>query len=115
MTADPSMLQTLEFQQAEEVTVPDGERPHIGRSARHASKVSTCPSISVLTAQKYKTTDRLCDAFYRLLQPKLQPGTSDNLQAQPCSLHFTSAVMTTLQLLLDIAALSIFVVVQHVE
>ena len=34
-----TLLQTIELQQAEEATMQDGERPHIGRSARHASKV----------------------------------------------------------------------------
>ena len=39
LKAAMQVLQTLELQQAEETTLQDGERPHIGRSARHASKV----------------------------------------------------------------------------
>lgn len=35
-----SSYATLEHQQAEEATMQDGERPHIGRSARHASKTA---------------------------------------------------------------------------
>ncbi|KAL0042724.1 hypothetical protein WJX79_008823 [Trebouxia sp. C0005] len=33
-------FKTSELQQAEEATMQDGERPHIGRSARHASKTA---------------------------------------------------------------------------
>ena len=32
-------MQATELQLTEEATMQDGERPHIGRSARHASKV----------------------------------------------------------------------------
>ena len=56
------LLQTSELQQAEEATMQDGERPHIGRSARHASKVRQSP-------KQYSSTCRhtcLQAVFFRL-------------------------------------------------
>ena len=47
------LLQTIELQQAEETTMQDGERPHIGRSARHASKVRQSPKQSLSTCRRF--------------------------------------------------------------
>ena len=52
-------LQTTELQQAEEAPMQDGERPHFGRSARHASKVRHGTN-SYQSSSSHSTLTSLC-------------------------------------------------------
>ena len=84
-------MQTGELQQAEETIMQDGERPHIGRSARHASKVQHALKASFVHYSALAiigipdaafASFRVCVAIYRLLQQRLLQGIRGESQNQ---------------------------------